>query len=85
MTMMKRICVKQRFLGVDGGLTYVQGVNGYVNCYDENGYIKSRSYIDARGNAAYFSEEADDEINRLLILNWSLSMMYMVIRWMSRF
>lgn len=54
-------CVKQRFLGVDGGLTYVQGVNGHVNSYDENGYLKSRSYVDAKGNAAYFSEEADDE------------------------
>lgn len=47
-------CIKQRFLGVDGGLTYVQGVNGYVNNYDENGYLKSRSYVDAKGNAAYF-------------------------------
>mgnify|MGYP002729280693 FL=1 len=53
-------CTKQRFLGVDGGLTYVQGVNGYVNSYDENGYLKSRSYIDAKGNAAYFTEETDD-------------------------
>lgn len=54
-------CVKRRFLGIDGGLTYVQGVNGYINSYDENGYLKSRSYVDAKGNAAYFSEEADDE------------------------
>lgn len=54
-------CVKRRFLGIDGGLTYVQGVNGYINSYDENGYLKSRSYVDAKGNAAYFSEETDDE------------------------
>lgn len=54
-------CIKQRFLGVDGGLTYVQGVNGYVNNYDENGYLKSRSYVDAKGNAAYFMEETDDD------------------------
>lgn len=54
-------CVKRRFLGIDGGLTYVQGVNGYIDSYDENGYLKSRSYVDAKGNAAYFSEETDDE------------------------
>ena len=54
-------CVKQRFLGVDGGLTYVQGVNGHVNSYDENGYLKSRSYVDAKGNAAYFTEETEEE------------------------
>lgn len=54
-------CVKQRFLGVDGGLTYVQGVNGYVNNYDENGYLKSRSYVDAKGNAAYFTEKTEEE------------------------
>ena len=51
----KGFCVKQRFLGVDGGLTYVQGVNGYIDSYDENGYLKSRSYVDAKGNAAYFT------------------------------
>lgn len=54
-------CVKQRFLGVDGGLTYVQGANGYVDNYDENGYLKSRSYVDAKGNAAYFTEETEEE------------------------
>lgn len=57
----KGFCVKQRFLGVDGGLTYVQGVNGYIDSYDENGYLKSRSYVDAKGNAAYFTEVTDDE------------------------
>lgn len=54
-------CVKQRYLGIDGGLTYVQGVNGYINSYDENGYLKSRSNIDVKGNAAYFTEKTDDE------------------------
>lgn len=54
-------CVRQRFLGIDGGLTYVQGANGYVNSYDENGYLKSRSYVDVKGNAAYFTEKTDDE------------------------
>ena len=54
-------CVKRRFLGIDGGLTYVQGVNGYIDSYDENGYLKSRSYVDAKGNAAYFTEVTDDE------------------------
>lgn len=54
-------CVKRRFLGIDGGLTYVQGVNGYIDSYDENGYLKSRSYVDAKGNAAYFKEETEEE------------------------
>lgn len=54
-------CVKRRFLGIDGGLTYVQGVNGYIDSYDENGYLKSRSYVDAKGNAAYFTEKTEEE------------------------
>ncbi len=29
--------------------------------YDENGYLKSRSYVDAKGNAAYFTEETEEE------------------------
>lgn len=53
-------CKKRQYLGVDGRLTYVKGVSGYVNEYDDNGYLSGISYVDAKGNAAYFND-TDDE------------------------
>lgn len=53
-------CVKLQFLGIDGKLTYIQGMSGYVNEYDANGYLSSRTFIDANGRAAYFTEDSGD-------------------------
>lgn len=52
--------VKQMYLGLDGHLTYVKGVSGQVNEYDENGYTSKKTMIDANGNVAFFN---DDENN----------------------
>ena len=52
--------VKYQYLGIDGSLTYINGVSGMVNSYDENGYLSSRSFIDAKGKTAYY---VDDENN----------------------
>ena len=48
--------VKNQYLGIDGCITYIDGVSGIVNEYDENGYLSRRSYIDAKGKAAYMND-----------------------------
>ncbi len=49
-------CKKRQYLGVDGGLTYVNGVCGFISEYDENGYLSSVSYTDTKGNAAFYND-----------------------------
>lgn len=50
-------CVKMSFLGIDGGLTYVNGASGYVAEYDDNGYQSKLTYIDNDGNPAVFNQD----------------------------
>lgn len=63
-------CTKRMYSGVDGGLTYIQGVSGCANEYDENGYLTQVSYIDAHGNASYFDDkETETSYSRLKRIN----------------
>lgn len=55
-------CRKRQYLGVDGNLTYTHGVCGFVSKYDDNGYLSSISYIDAKDNAAFYND-ADNGIS----------------------
>lgn len=62
--------IKNRYLGIDGNLTYVNGASGYVTEYDENGYQKKVSYIDSKGNAAYWNDkEAGSSYHKVEIKN----------------
>lgn len=49
--------VKMSNIGLDGGITYSNGVAGEIIEYDENGYPKTISYIDANGNGAIYNDE----------------------------
>lgn len=51
--------VKNWFLGIDDRLTYINGASGQIIEYDENGYRKSVSYIDSKGNAAYWNDKTN--------------------------
>lgn len=50
-------CVKYQFIGIDGGATYYNGANGFVNEYDSNGFQSKRTFIDAKGNMAVWNED----------------------------
>lgn len=53
--------IKRMYLGLDGNITYVNGVSGSVNEYDENGYLAKVSMIDAAGRAAFYSDNETGE------------------------
>lgn len=48
-------CVKTMNVGLDGNLTYSNGVAGCVMEYDDKGYVCTESYIDTKGKAAIFT------------------------------
>lgn len=50
-------CTKYLFLGIDGGLTYVNGASGYVLDYDDNGYLCKQTFIDNEGNMALYNDD----------------------------
>lgn len=50
-------CIKLNFIGIDGGLTYVNGASGYVADYDNNGYQLKLTYIDNDGSPALFNQD----------------------------
>lgn len=50
-------CIMIRFIGIDGGLTYVNGASGYIAVYDDNGYQSKQTYIDNEGKPALFNQD----------------------------
>lgn len=50
-------CTKMSFIGIDGGLTYVNGASGYIVEYDDNGYQSKLTYIDNDGRPAIFNQD----------------------------
>ena len=65
-------CVKTQLIGIDGRATYSKGICGYVDQYDANGYTSSRSFIDANGNAAYYTDDSGDGVatySKMLFVN----------------
>ena len=51
------LLVKNWYIGIDDHLTYINGASGFLTEYDECGYRKSISYIDSKGNAAYYNDK----------------------------
>lgn len=52
--------IKYQYLGIDGHITYVNGVSGCIKQYDDNGYITTQAMIDASGKAAFFHNKEDE-------------------------
>lgn len=50
-------CVKICYIGIDGGLTYVNGASGFITQYDDNGYQSKVTYIDNTGKPAIYNQD----------------------------